>query len=96
MLLTSSHFILNQMIVKFDSDLNKRWADFNTVYETLETVKGRAREASEKKRAGIKRKISQMHSNIGTLLADAEGKLAKSRSQNQKVPDIVKILQQMV
>ena len=83
------------MISKFDSDLNKRWSDFNAVYETLETVKARAHEAGDKKRAGLKRKINQMHSNIGTLLADAEGKLAKSRSQNQKVPDIVKILQQM-
>lgn len=85
-----------QMIAKFDTELNKRWSDFNAVYETLETVKGRTREAGEKKRTGLKRKISQMHSQIGTLLADAEGKLAKSRSQNQKVPDIVKILQQMV
>ena len=84
------------MIGKFDVDLNKRWSDFNAAYETLETVKGRAREAGEKKRAGLKRKIGQMHANIGTLLADAEGKLAKSRSQNSKVPDIVKILQQMV
>lgn len=84
------------MISKFDVDLNKRWSEFNSAYETLETVKGRAREAGDKKRAGLKRKISQMHSNIGTLLADAEGKLVKSRSQNQKMPDLVKILQQMM
>ena len=40
-------------------DVSKSWAEYNSFYAKLEEVKSEASNAAEKRRVGLKRKLSQ-------------------------------------
>ncbi len=72
------------------------WTEYRTLYGKLEDVNAEISSLHDKRSARLKRKLSELQGEIGGELADAEKRCAKNAASTKKVPDVMKMLQQMM
>jgi hypothetical protein len=66
------------------------------LYEKLEETAAEASSVMEKRHSNMKRKITQVQSDIGGAISEAEKNLSKNLAAVKKVPGVMKMLQQIM